>query len=484
MANHAKMSRRKIIEVGGILIGTVERVYAINTQDAIAGPIGYLVTVTDIVEMALPDASENHVKFDDAALSQLNGLCADKYSPQGKVRVGWYHTHPTQGIFYSPQDIDSHMVWRLPFQFGLVIDPPSMQCGLFHWHNLPNSSDSPSRARDCLAGPILFNLVDSPGQAGRHREWRAQPAALPPPNHTHSQPVPVVGSPNTFRPDGVDPSLVLVVGVILLSLLAPLAFVGLFVMPARFEKFQLPQDPTYLILAAIACVYVVFRLWKARGAARSNQMAHAPEHGWAWWRAFGVLGGLVAGGGWLYWAGPVDRAIALGGYGFFSLLLMAECWGSGVFHPADPAESRVARWCWATARKAWEFIDRGLRSLVRGSFAYAINPGTVIGGLVIIAGLVGIAILPDSVLFGWRGGVGLLLFICGLLIFPLTGWLRRRHKIAVSQSKYATSYPGAVAAPRADAVEPNSQPTDAQPQGSIKFITTPQEASTHGKKTH
>jgi hypothetical protein len=65
------------------------------------------------------------------------------------VRVGWYHTHPTQSVFFSNMDADAHTVFRQPHQFALVVDPRQMEAGLFYWRDYEKLLH---------AGPLRFML--------------------------------------------------------------------------------------------------------------------------------------------------------------------------------------------------------------------------------------------------------------------------------------------------------------------------------------
>jgi|GEM_PF-7073215 len=50
------------------------------------------------------------------------------------VVVGWYHTHPGHGVFYSEPDQETHRErFEWPFQVGLVIDPEQERAGFFTW---------------------------------------------------------------------------------------------------------------------------------------------------------------------------------------------------------------------------------------------------------------------------------------------------------------------------------------------------------------
>ena len=56
----------------------------------------------------------------------------ERFTPEGKCRLGWYHTHPSQGIFFSGQDRDAHTVFQRA-HLTLVIDPRVVEPGLFYW---------------------------------------------------------------------------------------------------------------------------------------------------------------------------------------------------------------------------------------------------------------------------------------------------------------------------------------------------------------
>ncbi len=48
--------------------------------------------------------------------------------------VGWYHSHPGLGVFFSAQDGDvQRVVFNQPWHVALVIDPSTAQAGFFGW---------------------------------------------------------------------------------------------------------------------------------------------------------------------------------------------------------------------------------------------------------------------------------------------------------------------------------------------------------------
>jgi len=130
-------------EVGGILVG--HRCERRNENDLRE----YSLSVTDVIPIRSFDSSNAHVSFTEDEWVRAGCELGQKYTPQGKCRLGWYHTHPMQGIFFSTQDHRAHDIFAEAYHFALVIDPRSMEAGLFYWS---------SYGKRTLAGPILFAL--------------------------------------------------------------------------------------------------------------------------------------------------------------------------------------------------------------------------------------------------------------------------------------------------------------------------------------
>jgi len=141
----ADESRRAAAEVGGFLVGTIT-----------ACPGGFTIRV----EALLPGTNrigtrdEFTLRAEDFISVQAQGLAPGKEAREGvrlafeksdhalepgeatfgPVIVGWYHTHPGHGVFYSDPDQETHrerFAW--PFQVGLVIDPEQEKAGFFTW---------------------------------------------------------------------------------------------------------------------------------------------------------------------------------------------------------------------------------------------------------------------------------------------------------------------------------------------------------------
>lgn len=48
--------------------------------------------------------------------------------------IGWFHTHPDLGVFYSGDDVVVHSAaFTLPWHVGLVVDPIRQEAGFFGW---------------------------------------------------------------------------------------------------------------------------------------------------------------------------------------------------------------------------------------------------------------------------------------------------------------------------------------------------------------
>jgi proteasome lid subunit RPN8/RPN11 len=158
LALHCAESGEHGREVGGVLVG-----YQALTQPAVGAP-EHAVLVTNLIPIQAGSSSGSHVRFDETDWEYVDRQMESLYAGEGKCRVGWYHTHPTQGIFFSNYDRDAHTVFQQPFQFALVVDPRAMEAGLFYWKE---------HAARQLGGPIRFQLQNPGGIVGRRRslEW-------------------------------------------------------------------------------------------------------------------------------------------------------------------------------------------------------------------------------------------------------------------------------------------------------------------------
>lgn len=108
-------------ELGGALLGQAYR---------------HQSTVFVDVAAALPAVSGDHgplhFTFSADSWSQLQKDRAEHYSEL--AIIGWFHTHPGLGVFYSGDDVVVHSAaFTLPWHVGLVVDPVRHEACFFGW---------------------------------------------------------------------------------------------------------------------------------------------------------------------------------------------------------------------------------------------------------------------------------------------------------------------------------------------------------------
>lgn len=108
-------------EVGGALLGHAYR-YREETY----------VEIKAALPARTDDHGPNHFTFNADAWSHLHRDRASRH-PELDI-VGWFHTHPGLGVFYSADDVVVHSAaFVMPWHVGLVVDPASDEAGLFGW---------------------------------------------------------------------------------------------------------------------------------------------------------------------------------------------------------------------------------------------------------------------------------------------------------------------------------------------------------------
>ena len=119
-------------ELGGVLLGRA------SESDG-----HLLATVSAALPVATDDRGPVHFTFTADAWSQLHRDKEQRY-PDLDI-VGWYHTHPGLGVFYSADDVIVHKAaFVLPWQIGLVVDPVLNECCLVCWHrDLNGQAETP-----------------------------------------------------------------------------------------------------------------------------------------------------------------------------------------------------------------------------------------------------------------------------------------------------------------------------------------------------
>lgn len=124
LIDHCDESNEHGREIAGLLIG--------HCSHHATGAC-YDILVTDALAAETANASGAHVQLSADVWARLEEDFDRSYRSQNKERLGWYHTHPTQGIFFSNQDLDAHSLFRKEYQLALVVDPRSMEAGIFFW---------------------------------------------------------------------------------------------------------------------------------------------------------------------------------------------------------------------------------------------------------------------------------------------------------------------------------------------------------------
>ena len=108
-------------ELGGALLGHASR---------------YKTGVVVEVKAALPAVSSDHgpVHFTFSADSWAK-LHRDRTAHYAQLDiVGWFHTHPDLGVFYSSDDVVVHSAaFTQPWHVGLVVDPVRQEAAFFGW---------------------------------------------------------------------------------------------------------------------------------------------------------------------------------------------------------------------------------------------------------------------------------------------------------------------------------------------------------------
>ncbi len=103
----SKAARAGRTEIGGFLIGKIERNRLIVTRATFPRQIG----------------SRTHVSINDADMAILAEELAERGA--GEVIIGWHHTHPGLGVFMSSTDEATQRRYQafFPDAIALVMDP-------------------------------------------------------------------------------------------------------------------------------------------------------------------------------------------------------------------------------------------------------------------------------------------------------------------------------------------------------------------------
>jgi proteasome lid subunit RPN8/RPN11 len=108
-------------ELGGVLLG---HAYRHGEQ--------LFVEVTATLPAVSSDHGPVHFTFSADSWTQIHKDKAASY-PNLEI-IGWFHTHPALGVFYSSDDVVVHSAaFTLPWHVGLVVDPIRNEACFFGW---------------------------------------------------------------------------------------------------------------------------------------------------------------------------------------------------------------------------------------------------------------------------------------------------------------------------------------------------------------
>ena len=103
------------VELGGLLVG---RAWSLAPEDP-AEPVA-LLRVEEAVPSRDSDSTARTLRMD----VELWSRAQDAAARRGGTILGWYHSHPDLGAFFSPTDRRTQAAaFRNPWSLGLVIDP-------------------------------------------------------------------------------------------------------------------------------------------------------------------------------------------------------------------------------------------------------------------------------------------------------------------------------------------------------------------------
>jgi proteasome lid subunit RPN8/RPN11 len=121
VATHSKSDLGS--EVGGVLLG---RAYQYGSE--------IYLDVQAAIPAVTADHGPVHFTFTADAWAQLHKDRAARY-PELDI-VGWFHTHPNLGVFYSSDDVVVHSAaFTMPWHIGMVVDPVRKEVALFGWEH-------------------------------------------------------------------------------------------------------------------------------------------------------------------------------------------------------------------------------------------------------------------------------------------------------------------------------------------------------------
>lgn len=147
------------VELGGVLLGRV--------VDRVKEPT---IEVSAAMPVETADHSLVHFTFTADTWAQLHRDRSEKY-PDLDV-VGWYHTHPGLGVFFSADDVVVQTAaFVMPWHVALVFDPINKEGCFFGWI----TSEAKKEGRELAAISGFWELTDD--NNGTVAGWNYRKAA-------------------------------------------------------------------------------------------------------------------------------------------------------------------------------------------------------------------------------------------------------------------------------------------------------------------
>lgn len=181
-------STQPLITVGQLALRQIEAHAASNLQVELGGVLlGYASQDADQLTVdivaALPVATEDHgpvhFTFTADSWAQIHQDRMRRY-PDLQI-VGWFHTHPDLGVFYSADDVVVHSAaFVMPWHVGLVLDPVRAEGCFFGWRTVTaeEAIEGPGMTGELALAPLsgFEELLDE--QVSSVVRWRPVPAAI------------------------------------------------------------------------------------------------------------------------------------------------------------------------------------------------------------------------------------------------------------------------------------------------------------------
>ena len=117
----AEARRASSREIGGVVVGGYHEYNGLE-----------FVLIEGAIAARLAQSARLAVRFTHETWAALE---KDRSARWAESRiVGWYHSHPQSGVYFSQRDVFVHQsCFSLPWQVGIVVDPRAGELGFFSW---------------------------------------------------------------------------------------------------------------------------------------------------------------------------------------------------------------------------------------------------------------------------------------------------------------------------------------------------------------